>query len=263
LKSRNIIFIVFLFGFTTADIPIKKSIVTHFVNATVDGNGTVYFIDEKLNLCASKLGSDSIKKFSISNFGSQPMIDAENPLEVFVFFPTTGRVVIFDNQLNIQQELNLYKEDNIQPLAFGRANDGNIWILDNNTRTLKKFSRQGEMLQESVILKRWSANNFSISKIWDNGNRILLCDEEGKIFALNQNMYLEKTISDNQRVIGLAEDGIFIARGKVLYILREPLSPIEQIDSIGSVGLTKKPIAMNLGWFLESNDSALFLQSRN
>jgi hypothetical protein len=263
LKLQYLLFSVLLFGFASANDPIKKTIVTHFTNATVDGNGTVYFVDEKLNLCASKIGTDSIKKFSISNFGSEPIIDAENPLEIFVFFATTGKVVVFDNQLNIQQELNLYKEDNIQPLAFGRANDGNIWILDNNTRTLKKFSKGGELLLESVILKGWSANKFVIGKIWDNGNRIVLCDEEGKIFALNQNVYLEKIVQDGKSVIGLSDDGIFTIKDNHIYLIKEPFSSAVQFDSIRSVVANKKPIAMNLGWLLESNDSALFLQSRN
>lgn len=250
-------------AFSKANPVIEKAIQGHFTNATVDGNGTLYFIDQKLNLCATKIGSDSIKKFSISNYGSEPIIDAGNPLEIFVFFPTTGRVVVFDNQLNIQQELNLYKEDHIQPLAFGRSNDGNIWILDNNTRTLKKFTRQGELLLESVILKEWSANKFVMGRIWDNGNRIVLCDEEGKIFALNQNVYLENTINNADRVIGLADEGIFVTKGNTIGFIKEPISQIARVDSIGFAGPTRTPLEMNLGWLLESNDSALFLQSRN
>lgn len=247
---------------TPTDLPEVKIIKTHIVCAELGGNGNVYFVDDKLNLCLAKRGTDSIKKFSVANYGSNPVIDAGNPLEIFVFFATTGKIVVFDNQLNVQQELNMYANGYMQPLAFGRANDGNAWLLDNNTRTLKKFSRQGELLTESVILKNWTADESQTTRIFDNGSRIALADADGKIYAFNQNLFLETIVEGNYTLLGLADEGIYGEKAGIRWMLKEPLTPLLHQDSTGLAFKGRNTRRMNAGWLLESTDSTLILQSR-
>lgn len=194
MRVTGILLLLILGAFAPVPV-IQKKIQSRSLQADIDRNGNVYFVDPSLNLCLSPFKSDTIKKFSVSNYGSDPVIDAGNPLEIFVFFPSTGKIVIFDNQLNIQQELNIYNRQNIIPAAFGRCNDGNIWLMDQNSLTLKKFSRQGTLLAESVLLNKYVSAPGVVRRIADNGQQICLSDNAGNTFQFDKNLYLENTIT--------------------------------------------------------------------
>ncbi len=260
---KHTLWIIVLFGFSYAEKPIPKTIrASHIYAAEMDNAGNVYFIDEKLNLCLSKLKTDTLKKFSVSNYGSSIIIDAANQLEVFLFFYTTGHVVVFDNQLNVQQDIALYTTNNLDPGAFGRSNEGNIWIFDNNTMTLKKISRQGIVVAESVILEEFKSDPGILTKIYDNGQQIVLNDKTGKLFVFNQNLYQSTLQTITGQIVGQDGTANFIKNNKYVIKHSDRVLNHSAIDTLFTTGNNGKIVRVNSRFMLESGDSSLILHER-
>lgn len=232
-----------------------------FKTAELDVNGNVYAVDDRLNLCVCRNGTDTFKRISVSNFGNDPLIDASNPLEIFVFFPSNGKVVIFDNQLNVQQELNIYAGGYLQPAAFGRANDGNIWLIDQNSSTLKKLSRSGDLLNESVILRNFNAGREA-GKIYDNGNMVVSADAGGQVFEFNQNLVLENSWKSRGRLIGLEGDKLWFEGSQMLLSRTRPFNQPAKGDTLHLTGDSIPTFRINAGYFLQCDTAALILHAR-
>lgn len=177
----------------------------------IDPNGNIYTIDEALNMISYKGSADTFRIFSVTNYGFEPILDASNPLEVFVFYPSTGKCVYYDNQLNIQGELDFFAAGVISPVSFGRANDGNIWVFDSNTKTLLKLNRKGKGIQKSILLSQFAAENTYL-RIFDNGKHIALYDRNNTVFIFDQNLILIKTIQKPGRLVGIENGAIIVEK---------------------------------------------------
>jgi hypothetical protein len=163
----------------------------------IDNAGNIYLVDNNYNLKIYKRGIDTFNKiFSLINYGADPIIDVSNALEIFVFFPSTGWVLWFDNQLNMQSKLQLFNCGVAQPVAIGRANDGEIWAFDNNTKTLKKITRHGTIAAESMVLSNFHYQQ-SNHLVFDDGEVVVLEDDFHSAFAFGPNLgFLGKTELD-------------------------------------------------------------------
>jgi hypothetical protein len=120
---------------------------------SLDIHGNVYVIDSKLNFIKRSAEGDTLRMISVLNQGSQPILDVSNPLEVFIYFASTGRIAWYDNQLNPGGTLDIFATGINNIGGFGRANDGNIWLFDNNKGILKRVNREGEIIEESLMLQ--------------------------------------------------------------------------------------------------------------
>ncbi len=203
----TIVGLAFIAVFTAAQHKVKDVALT-LPNETlafaVDIQDNIYVIDNKLNLIKRNAAGDTIRMISALNQGSEPIIDASNPLEIFVYFTTTGRVVWYDNQLNPGGSLDLFAAGLNNIGGFGRANDGNIWVFDNNKGILKKLNREGNLLEQSLMLQGQSA---ATSIILDNGKEILVSCSEG-LHVLSNNLVLLRTVSRTRTPLGWSQDNI-------------------------------------------------------
>lgn len=176
----------------------------------MDVNGYVYAVDEGLNLMLFKGNADTFKNFSVSNYGPDPVVDASNPLEPVVFFPSTGKTVWFDNQLNIGNMTDLFRAGIVQAAALGRSNDGSLWVFDNNSKTLKKISRSGQLLQESIVLSEFEAPDAPV-RIFDNGDKLGFTDRNHVAFVFDRNLVFLGTEYTHGTLRGLNDRDFFIS----------------------------------------------------
>lgn len=186
------------------DTPVMENVIC----ADLDIKGNIYFIDSSYNICKTTNGVIT-NRFSLTNYGEGPSIDASNPLEVFVFYENSGIVLILDNQLNPSHQINLYNNNNLKALAFGRSNDGHVWIYDGNTSTLKKFDRSGQVIAESVMLnKAREQNTNGVKKIYDNGSLIAFQTNNKNLLVLNKNIKLVLNKETQLKLVGLEGYGV-------------------------------------------------------
>jgi hypothetical protein len=155
--------------------------------ADIDVKGAVYLVDSAYRFCKWGTQKNSICN-SVAQYGEGVMVDADNPMEPMLFFQNTGMLIITDNQLNTTAAVSLFAQNNIKPGGFGRANDGMIWIFDDNSSTLKKLDRTGAIVQESMMLCAKGNNNRKAQPIFDNGRLIVLTTPQNKTLVLSMNL---------------------------------------------------------------------------
>ncbi len=237
-----------------------KNIVGQFSAAEMDIYGNVYAVDKELNMVKIKHDSTTGRKFSLANYGNSPMIDASNPLEIFVYFGSTGNMLVLDNQLNIQNTLNLFQTRFMQPLGFGRSNDGNIWILDNTTTTLKKLDRQGNLLLESVQINNLEPSAH-VRRIYDNGQYIFTQDGADNVRVFNQNMVLIYQYSTKE-IIGLNSDRFYYKSGGFVFSSYTGEMNQYRADTVCAVSDTAQVIRADKSHILSITKAGLTLQNR-
>lgn len=176
----------------------------------MDVNGNIYAVDEGLNLMLFKGSADTFKNFSVSNYGPDPIVDASNPLEPVVFFPSTGKTVWFDNQLNIGNMTDLFKAGIVQAAALGRSNDGSLWVFDNNSKTLKKISRSGQLIQESIVLSDFEATDLPV-RIFDNGDKLGFSDRNYVAYVFDRNLVYLGAEHSYGTLQGLSDKSFFVS----------------------------------------------------
>lgn len=155
--------------------------------ADIDVKGTVYVVDSAYRFCKWDHQKNSICN-SVAQYGEGVIVDADNPMEPMLFFQNTGMLIITDNQLNTTGSISLLSQNNIKPGGFGRANDGGVWIFDDNSSTLKKLDRSGMVVQESMVLCAKGNKNRKACNILDNGRLIVLTTPQNTTLVLNMNL---------------------------------------------------------------------------
>lgn len=196
-------------GMSAVVHPFSHEIALHTqaVVSDIDLNGNVYAVTAELDLVKFEPDKSTtpVRKISVANFGMDPLLDATNPLEIFLFYPSTGKVYWLDNQLNFRGQLDIFAAGIIQPIAFGRANDGNIWVFDQNTQTLKKLDRNsGDMVQESVLISGVQAKGSL--RIYDNGYWVVFQDFGKHVFTFDQNLVAYGGKTTEAKLMGLNKD---------------------------------------------------------
>lgn len=232
--------------------------------ADMDNKGRVYCIDSAYQLCRLENGSVTAR-YSLTNYGEEALIDASNPVEIFIFYRNSGYVLITDNQLNPVREINLFESANLSPGGFGRANDGNIWILDDNTATLKKFDRSGRLIQESLMLGQALNTGRSTTPIYDNGAYIALTMPDSSTVLLNPNLSILKSWpSSSGKIVELTDGKLCFSRGVCLVQQNADRGPegLKTGDTVACFDNKQEPVTLHAGKILLKSPKGLFLQFR-
>lgn len=177
--------------------------------AALDAQGFTYLIDQKNILVKYSPKGDSIKSVSVSQYAGKVSIDASSPLEIMLFFWEQSKVVVYDNQLNLIWELNLFdKEPLSMAVGFGRAADGNIWLLDKYTRTLKKKDKSGNNILESLMLEEDACDGEELL-IFDNSTEVYFGNKKDKIYVFTPSALLSNTLFLQHKQFFMANKDIF------------------------------------------------------
>lgn len=208
---RTIFILTAFFTVLQARTQTDSIIGNNVICADLDIKGNIYFIDSGYEICKISKGVVA-NRYSLTNYGEGPVIDASNPLEVFVFYENSGIVLILDNNLNPVQEIHLYASNNLRVLAFGRANDGKIWVYDGNSYTLKKFDRTAGLVAETVILNKGKeqlagclrhTETEGVKRVFDNGEYVVFQPSRNNILALNNNLKVVFNQLSKTKLMGL------------------------------------------------------------
>lgn len=91
-------------------------------------------------------------RFSNNTLGELGYIDATDPFNLLLYYPDYQLVITLDRTLNQTGKFSLNDAGVVQARTVGISNDGNIWVYDEASFQLRKFSRSGEVLFESQNL---------------------------------------------------------------------------------------------------------------
>lgn len=176
---------------------------TYIHIATISEKATFITTDKLLNVFVITERGELVKytpegkeKFRYNNFslGNPTLADATNPFQILLYYPEFQTIVTLDNTLNEAARYELFdlQVNEVEALCF--ANDGNLWLYDPVTFTLKKINRNGEILLESEIFTflfdELPQPNFLIER----NNQIYLNDPAKGIFVFDVYAAFEELI---------------------------------------------------------------------
>ena len=200
------------FGLANMQINIDTLPVSgRVIAADIDVKGNVYVVDSSYRLCKINQ-QNAIFCNSVAQFGEGVLLDADNPVEPMLFFQNSGILLVTDNNLNTTATVTLLSHNNIKPGGFGRANDGMIWIFDDNSSTLKKMDRSGTVVQESLVLCAKGIKNRKAQPIFDNGKLVVLKTPQNTTLVLNMNLNILAELPEKEGVcVDVASDRLILS----------------------------------------------------
>ena len=176
-------------------------------HSDIDNFDNTYYFNETQDIQKQTIGDSIVKKFGLSNYGNDPIIDASFPLEVATFFYKNGNLVLLDNQLNIVLTRNVYETNPMSVSHFGRSIEGFFWVFNQNTKTLQKISHEGKLITQSNIIS--NIENNGIQRIHDmgtevyiqNGNDLVKFSPNLKYIETEKNTYLIRSYKFPAKII--------------------------------------------------------------
>lgn len=222
----------------------------------IDLKGRVYIFDKEGNLSKYDTSSAGNKEISYAQYGNNAWIDVSNQLELFVFFPSVFKVLILDNQLNLQKEIDLSGEMDMNISGFGRSADGSLWIFDKNRERLINYSHTGNRIQESMQISGFG--DAKRIKIKDFGNKIVLFNTS-KMMELDRNLSVIKSEElSNGYIITVTAKGHYLEKNKELFYSQN--SAIHLDTMLRNLPDTIRIFDVNAHQVLGANDNAVFLR---
>lgn len=184
----------------------------------IDNFSNIYHFNTNQEIEKQTIGDLNTQKFSLSNYGNDPIVDASFPLEIALFFYKNGSLVLLDNQMNILSEHNMYKINPMSVSHFGRSIEGLYWIFNQNTKTLQKISPEGKLITQSNVLPNIESNG--IQRIYDLGREIY--------------------IQNGTDLIGFTPNLKYLNTEKNAFMIRSYKFPAKVVDGTLSFSFAKK-----------------------
>lgn len=162
--------------------------------ATISEKVTFVTTDKLLNVYVITAHGELIKytpegkeKARYNNFslGNPSLVDATNPFQLLLYFPEFMTVVTLDNTLNEAARYDLFDLDLSEVNALCFANDGNIWLYDPVTLTLKKINRNADIMLESEIFTFLFDDLPQPDFLIERNNRLYMNDPKQGVFVFD------------------------------------------------------------------------------
>jgi hypothetical protein len=156
-----------------------NSVTGPFCCVSADATGIVVAADVNSVLYGYNRAGKLQYSQSYAQYGIVSIIDASNALDVFVYFRTSRKLLVLDNQLNLKKELDFNQFQNYQVQGLGRAADGMCWILDARERLIRKLDFTGRTLQTQMIQGGQFPKQFC--RIMDNGSSVVIAADNSTV----------------------------------------------------------------------------------
>lgn len=152
---------------------------------TTDKLLNVYVITARGEFVKYTPEGKEIARYNNFSLGNPSLADATNPFQILLYFPEFMTVVTLDNTLNEAARYELFDLNVSEVDALCFANDGNVWLYDPTTFSLKKIDRNSKVLLESenftFIFDELPEPNFLIER----NNRLYMNDPQRGVFIFD------------------------------------------------------------------------------
>ncbi len=170
----------------TPELRLEGEIKDQFKFFTTDKLGNVFVLTQKNDIQKFDKKGKKLTEANFKVLGDATMIDAGNPLEIYVFYKDQNKLVYFDNMLNYRGETDLYKTlgvNNIQ--AVCRSYDNGFWFFDPDNFKLKKADKQGDLQSESINLANIADTILSPQMLLDDGKFVYLKTNNDRLLVFD------------------------------------------------------------------------------
>jgi len=158
----------------------------HFKFFTTDKLGNCFVITPKNDILKFDINGKKLAEVNFKVMGDATLIDASNPLEIYVFYKDQNKLVYFDNMLNYRGETDLYKSLGVTNImSVCRSYDNGFWFFDPDNFKLKKADKSGNLLTESINLAGVSDTVLSPQMMLDDGQRVYLKTNNDRLLVFD------------------------------------------------------------------------------
>jgi hypothetical protein len=126
-------------------------------------------------------------KYNNENYGKPSSIDVSNPLRPFLYLNDYLKAIVLDRTMNelYEYDLSLFNVDAIVSVAAPSPDNG-IWLFEDASFKIKKFSAQGQLLYESNDITQTSGIAIEPHQIIFHNNKIYLHQKETTILVFDR-----------------------------------------------------------------------------
>lgn len=190
-----------------------KTIKTDITDFTVDNLGNIYLISSSNQLKKLNSNGDSAGVFNdVKKYGKLYSVDVTNPLKMLLYYKSFVTIVVLDRFLNIQNTIDLRKQNIFSVKAVGQSFDNNLWIFDEQDAKLKKIGEDGKVMNETVDFRMLFDSIPSPTQIFDQDRYVYLYDSTKGMFIFDYygslKNHLHYTGLKNVHVIGKTIFGV-------------------------------------------------------
>jgi hypothetical protein len=193
--------------------------------------GNIYVLNESDRLVKYNSSGELLSTLNYNYSGSISSIDVSNPMEIFLFYKELNMVILLDNNLAFRGKINLQDWGITQAACIARSYENGIWVFDAGDLQLKKFNREGKLLQSSGNALDFAGNDkFNPSNCYENGSRLLLSDSLNGLYLFDIFAgFIKRIPVQKLRSVQLLESEIIYLQDNILIIyqlqnsIREPI----------------------------------------
>ncbi len=235
----------------------------YFVEATdfnVDQQGNLYIVTKNNQLKKLNEKGDSLAVYNLSKrYGALTNIDATNPLKLLLYFKNFNTLVTTDRLLQTTNIIDLRKYNVFQTNAVATSRDGQYWLYDEETTTLKKINDQGQITLQSNALRQTLKQLPTPYKIIDNNNFLYLLDLQNGVYIFDNYGIFKKQLSfESCSNIFVINQFIYGFKNDTLYKKSIAKNTTEKIPFITNTKYSKIIIASNKIYCLHSKGITVF-----
>lgn len=161
---------------------------------STDNLGNIYLIRPDFSI--DKYDRDG--RFLLSNnfklLGPLHTLDAGNPMELYAFYREQNVLGLYDNQLSLRARIDLNRTGSNAISCLARSYDNAIWVFDQQDLQLKKYSKSLDLLLQSGNIRSLTGIAPQPSMLIDDGEHVLLADQEHGILVFDIYANFVKTI---------------------------------------------------------------------
>lgn len=204
----------------TPEFSLEGEIKGQYKFFTTDKLGNVFVLTPKNDIQKFDKKGKKITEANFKVMGDATLIDAGNPLEIYVFYKDQNKLVYFDNMLNYRGETDLYKTlgvNNIQ--AVCRSYDNGFWFFDPDNFKLKKADKQGSLQSESINLANVADTTLTPQMLLDDGKFVYLKTNNDRLLVFDiLGNYIKTIPLENFTSFQIKDENIVYSTSMDLYI---------------------------------------------
>jgi hypothetical protein len=184
VNCLKIAFVSCLIMFSVKDNVIKLAGVPELF--TTDKLGNCYTYKDNLLTKISPEGK-IIGQHTSFDSGQLFFIDANDPMQILLFYKDFNQVVLLDNKLNpLGNPIYLDKLDLSSVTAVCKSKQFAIWIYDEYSRKLVHYGFNPKAIIQTINLDKFGKEIGSIDFIQESGNEIYMRESNNCIWVFDQ-----------------------------------------------------------------------------
>lgn len=158
--------------------------ISHPVAAAIDRLNNIYIADNKGNLNQYSRG-ELVQSFSPQKQGDITLVEAWNPLKIFIYYADFQEFLLLDRFLTGSQRYEIPPPIRFSGLSTF-SNDNNLWVIDDIDFGLKKYNLNFNAYTVNtpfdLILDQ---EKYNISFIREYQNLVFISDKSSGIFVFD------------------------------------------------------------------------------